>query len=96
MEKLSSLTPEGAPAERGKKGFNPYLESEKDTSTLLSFLDHQKVLRWELCSQDAFEDVREEEKRRKSSGFFSSHLLKSFLTVNLKFYKVCMVTFLYL
>lgn len=37
MEKLSSLTPEGAPAERGKKGFNPYLESEKDTSTL-SFL----------------------------------------------------------
>lgn len=61
MEKLSSLTPEGAPAERGKKGFNPYLESEKDTSTLLSFLDHQKVLRWELCSQDAFEDVREEE-----------------------------------
>ena len=31
------------------------------------------------------EDVREEEKRRKS-----------FLTVNLKFYKVCMVTFLLL
>ena len=34
MEKLSSLTPEGAPAERGRKGFNPYLESENDTTTL--------------------------------------------------------------
>jgi len=42
------------------------------------------------------EEVSEEEKRRKPSGFFSSQLLKSFLTVNLKFYKVCMVTFLLL
>lgn len=30
MEKLSSLNPEGAPAEKGKKHFNPFLESGKE------------------------------------------------------------------
>lgn len=33
MEKLSSLTPEGAPARKGKNVFNPFVESEKEAAT---------------------------------------------------------------
>lgn len=61
MEKLSSLTPEGAPAER-RLGLTLTLSQKRiPAHSPFIFLDQQKVLRWELCSQDSFEDVREEE-----------------------------------
>lgn len=37
--------------------------------------------------------MREEEKKKEDLRNLFFHLLKSIATVNLKFYKVCMVTF---